>query len=51
MSEFVCHDISQNVRKADVPVGVQFPRAVIEDIAVAAGAFIRQEGDPEDFAG
>ena len=51
MSQFVGHHISQNVRKADVPIGVQFRRPVIKNIAVTAGAFIRQEGDPDDFTG
>jgi hypothetical protein len=47
----VCHYVTQNVRKADVPIGVQFQRAVIEHIAVAAGAFVREEGYPEDLTG
>jgi hypothetical protein len=40
MAQFVCHYISQNVRKGDVPIGVQFQRAFIEDVAVTAGAFV-----------
>ncbi len=50
MSELVRHDSSQNIRQSDVPVGMQLHRPVKEDIAVAAGAFGRQEGHPKHFA-
>ncbi|MGC2181757.1 MAG: hypothetical protein WA637_00590 [Terriglobales bacterium] len=51
MSQFMGHHTSQKLRKADVPIGVQFRRSVVKNIAVAAGAFGGKEGYSEDFTG